>query len=102
MSSSSPDAAAAATCHQGGHTKSLVVYESKYGNTHALADIIGKALGAPIVDIDAPEAMKLDQIDLLVVGGTQAHGVSPGMRTYLNALSSGAGRSCESRPSTPG
>jgi flavodoxin len=75
---------------------SLVVYESKFGNTHRVADIIGRALGsygsAPVVDIESADAFKLDKVDLLVVGGpTQAHGMSPPMRAYLDALITKAG-----------
>ncbi len=70
---------------------SLVVYESMFGNTQKVAEIIGKALGsygyAPVIDVESADAFKLDRVDLLVVGGpTQAHGMSPTMRTYLGAL----------------
>lgn len=71
--------------------KSLVVYESKFGNTQTVAEIIGKALAsngyAPVVNVESSAALKLDQVDLLVIGGpTQAHGMSPGMRAYVNVL----------------
>ena len=74
---------------------SVVVYESKFGNTQTVADIIGKALGsygyALVVDIESPDALKLDKVDLLVVGGpTQAHEMSPAVRAYLSALISKA------------
>lgn len=70
---------------------SLVVYESKFGNTQRVAEIIGKALSSygstPVVDIESADALTLDKVDLLVVGGpTQAHGMSPGMRAYLGVL----------------
>ncbi len=75
---------------------SLIAYESKFGNTHTVADIVGKALGsygsAPVVDIESPDALNLDKVDLLVVGGpTQAHQMSPAMRVYRDALISKAG-----------
>ena len=74
---------------------SLVVYESKFGNTQRVAELIGKALGshgnAPVVDIESPDALKLEKVDLLVIGGpTQAHGMSPALRVYLDGLISRA------------
>jgi flavodoxin len=70
---------------------SLVVYESKFGNTQTVAEAIAKGLGlhglARIVEVDDPYALTLDAVDLLVIGGpTQAHGMSPAMRAYLSAL----------------
>lgn len=69
---------------------SLVVYESKFGNTQKVAETIAKGLGvyglARIVGMDDPYALTLDAVDLLVIGGpTQAHGMSPAMRAYLSA-----------------
>lgn len=74
---------------------SLVVYESKFGNTQKVAEIIAKALGshglARVLEVEDPSALTLDAVDLLVIGGpTQAHGMSPGMRVYLEALISKA------------
>lgn len=70
---------------------SLVVYESKFGNTQKLAEIVSKVLGshglARILEIDDPYALQLDAVDLLVIGGpTQAHGMSPAMRVYVESL----------------
>jgi flavodoxin len=70
---------------------SLVVYESKFGNTQKVAEVIGKGLGsqglARIITVEDPYALALDPVDLLVIGGpTQAHGMSPPMRVYLEAL----------------
>jgi len=74
---------------------SLVVYESKFGNTQKVAKVIAKGLGshglARIVSVEDPYALALDAVDLLVIGGpTQAHGMSPAMRVYLEALISRA------------
>ena len=70
---------------------SLVVYESKFGNTRKLAEIMAKGLGsqglARVLEIVDPYALALDAVDLVVIGGpTQAHGMSPAMRVYLEAL----------------
>ena len=72
----------------------LVVYESKFGNTQRVAEIIGRALGsygsARVVHVESPQALTPDNVDLLVIGGpTQAHGMSPGMRAYLEATLGG-------------
>jgi len=70
---------------------SLVVYEAKFGNTHNVAEIIGAALASRgqvrVVDVESPDSLNLDKVELLVVGGpTQAHGMSLAMRAYLGAL----------------
>jgi flavodoxin len=61
--------------------RSLVVYESMYGNTHLIAEAIGRGLaGAGPVDVvpvgqASPEL--LEPADLVVVGGpTHAHGMT--------------------------
>ncbi len=74
---------------------SLVVYQSKFGNTRKVAEAIAKGLGsyglARLVEVEDPYALTLDAVDLLVIGGsTQAHGMSPAMRVYLEALISRA------------
>ncbi|HEX6506766.1 MAG TPA: flavodoxin [Chloroflexota bacterium] len=75
--------------------KALVVYDSKFGNTERVARVIAETLGAgePVPTIPAGEASERDLIgiDLLAVGGpTQAHGLSPVLRDFLDGLSSGA------------
>jgi hypothetical protein len=59
----------------------VVVYESMYGNTHAIADAIAEGLGNEIpvrvLAVDQVEARDLEGVDLLVVGGpTHVHGMS--------------------------
>ena len=65
--------------------RAVVVYESMYGNTHAVAEAIGAGLGATtdvdvlvdVMSVHEISASVLDGADLLVVGGpTHAHGVS--------------------------
>jgi hypothetical protein len=61
--------------------RALVVYESMYGNTHAVAEAIGEGLAAgyqvDVVPVARATEQLLEQTDLLVVGGpTHAHGMS--------------------------
>ena len=61
--------------------KAVVIYESMYGNTHLVADAIGKGLGETaevvVIPVGAAEPAILADADLIVVGGpTHAHGVS--------------------------
>ena len=66
--------------------KAVVVYESMYGNTHLVADAIGRGLAGSgeVVVVAVAEAAPalVEDADLLVVGGpTHAHGMSrPGTR----------------------
>ena len=71
--------------------KSLVVYESQYGNTKQIAQAIGTQLAAAgaarVVGLDSPDAFDTEGIDLLVVGGpTQGHGPSARLRGALQHL----------------
>ena len=61
--------------------KAVVVYESMYGNTHVVADAIGRGLasGGEVVVVPVAKAAPalVTDADLLVVGGpTHAHGMS--------------------------
>ncbi|QQQ80174.1 flavodoxin family protein [Saccharothrix sp. 6-C] len=48
--------------------RALVVYESMFGNTKAIAEAIGEALAAEVVEVsDAPDVLP-DNVGLLVVG----------------------------------
>ena len=61
--------------------RALVVYESMYGNTHTIAQLVAEGLGTdyevdvrPVGEVDGTDAA---EVDLLVVGGpTHAHGLS--------------------------
>jgi hypothetical protein len=69
--------------------RSLVVYESSFGNTQRIAQEIAAALDADLVSVD--EAVPpLDEVDMLVVGGpTHIHGLSS-RRSRQGALDQGA------------
>ncbi len=65
--------------------RAVVVYESMFGNTHAIADAIGKGIGQGLEPVDNVVVVpvgeagreRLGDSDLLVVGGpTHFHGVS--------------------------
>jgi hypothetical protein len=94
--------------------KSLVVYESFYGNTEAVARAIADGLArhgeARAVTVDSVDAATLENVDLLVVGApTHAWGlpraktrpqsstnssdsIPPLVREWLSGLPSGGGR----------
>src|SRR5829696_2617339 len=58
--------------------RATVVYESRFGNTHKVAEAIAEALDAQLISVDAPMP-DLEEIDLLVVGGpTHVHGMTGG------------------------
>ena len=61
--------------------RAVVVYESMFGNTHAIADAIGKGLepvdNVVVVPVVEAGRERLGDADLLVVGGpTHFHGMS--------------------------
>jgi len=61
--------------------RAVIVYESMFGNTHAIADAVGKSLEPMLEVVVVPLAEagreRLGDADLLVVGGpTHFHGMS--------------------------
>ena len=61
--------------------KAVVVYESMYGNTHVVADAIGRGLAGSgevvVVPVAQAAPALVEDADLVVVGGpTHAHGMS--------------------------
>jgi glutathione S-transferase len=70
--------------------RAIVVYESVYGNTRAIAEAIADALGAlALTTEEAPPDGDAARADLLVVGGpTHVHGVAS-----ARTLEAGAGES---------
>ena len=97
----------------------LVVYESVYGNTRAVAEAIAAGLGGAEVVAVAEAPSRIDDLDLVVAGGpTHMHGMAatrsrqmaveavhedgtghvephasdePGLRAWIRELSTGAG-----------
>jgi flavodoxin len=76
----------------------LIIYDSKFGNTEKVAQAITMAL----CDMGEVRAFAVDQadafglvnagnLDLLIIGcPTQIHGISPAMRTFLDKIPPGA------------
>lgn len=48
--------------------KSIVVFDSNYGNTKKIADIIAKTLEAKSISVSDVSANNLESLDLLIVG----------------------------------
>lgn len=67
--------------------RSLVVYDSNYGNTQKIAEIIAEGLGCDAFRISELEPSQLSDYDLLVVG-TPINGWRPtvGMEEFLSKL----------------
>ncbi|HEY3081220.1 MAG TPA: flavodoxin domain-containing protein [Chloroflexota bacterium] len=75
--------------------KSIVVYESRYGNTERLARAVAASLEAAgpvrLVEAAGLTTLDLDGVELLVVGGpTEGHGTSATLRAALERLGSDA------------
>lgn len=71
--------------------QALVIYDTQFGNTEQVARAIadGLADGGPVDLLAASEATARPMLapDLLLVGGpTQRHGMSPALKTCLEAL----------------
>ncbi len=61
--------------------KSLVIYDSVYGNTEKIAQAIGKTLKGNAISIKQVKPEDLKGIDLLLVGSpTQAFNMLPAMK----------------------
>lgn len=60
--------------------RAVVIYESMYGNTHAVADAVAAGLGfdeVEVVPVARASRALVEGVDLLVVGGpTHVHGLS--------------------------
>ena len=75
----------------------LVLYESKFGNTQKVAELIGKELEAHgpvrVTNFVNYRSPLLIDVDLLVIGApTQAHGMTPAMKEFVEKLEAGASR----------
>jgi flavodoxin len=76
--------------------ETLVVYDSKFGNTRKLAEAIAEALapygGVRVYGLDERLPDEFGQTDLLIVGGpTQGHGMSARMRQFADGLAIAGG-----------
>ena len=74
--------------------RAVIVYESMFGNTHAIADAVGKGLEPMLEVVVVPLAEagreRLGDADLFVVGGpTHFHGLS---RTYTRKWAAATAR----------
>jgi flavodoxin len=73
--------------------KSLVVYDSQYGNTEKIARAIGGGIGGEVkvARFGEVKAAELGSYDLLIVGSpTQGGRYTMSMKDYLDAIPSGA------------
>ena len=74
--------------------KTLVIYETEYGNTEKLARAIAEALGvhgeARAVTVQDANGLDVEGLELLVVGTpTQRHGLPAHMKEFLESVPSG-------------
>jgi len=67
--------------------KTLIVYDSQYGNTEKIAQSIGEAIGSQMVRVGYVSPTEWKKIDLLIVG-SPTHGgwYTPGVKGLLEAL----------------
>jgi flavodoxin len=69
--------------------RTVVIYDSKFGNTEKIAQAIGRGLSGlgDVQVMSTGEATLAERPDLLFVGGpTQKRGASPGLRMFMDAL----------------
>jgi flavodoxin len=74
--------------------QTLVIYDSKFGNTEKIAEAIGRGIGSVsevrvTSTVEATEALEAlaSRPDLVLVGGpTQNHGPSAGLRRFVEDL----------------
>lgn len=71
--------------------KSLIVYDSFFGNTEKVAQAIGSVLGASVRRVTDVVPADLENLDLLMVGSpTRSFRPSPAVTEWLNALPDGS------------
>ena len=69
--------------------QTVVIYDSKFGNTERIARAIGRGLSAfgDVRVMSTGEATLTERPDLLLLGGpTQNRGASPGLNAFVEAL----------------
>jgi flavodoxin I len=71
--------------------KTLVVYDSVFGNTEKIARAVAASAGAGAVKVDAASAEMLGGVTLLIAGSpTRAFRPTPALRDFLKSLPAGA------------
>lgn len=75
--------------------KAMVVYDSVHGNTEQVAQAVARALGSSeeveTLRVTEVDANQLADLDLLIVGApTHAFQPSPGAKTFLKSIPTGA------------
>lgn len=75
--------------------KTLLLYDSTYGNTKQLARVMAEVLGehtsVQMIPLTQAHELAVAEADWLLVGGpTQRHNLSPTLRAWLNHLPHGA------------
>ena len=71
--------------------KTLIVYDSQFGNTQQIAETLASELGntseVQLLNVRQEQLTISEEVDLLIVGGpTQMHGVSRPLQEQLDAL----------------
>ena len=69
--------------------QTVVIYDSKFGNTEKVAQAIGRGLSGlgDVRVMSTGEATLTERPDLLLVGGpTQKRGASPALRAFMESL----------------
>lgn len=71
--------------------KTLIVYDSFFGNTEKIAQEIGRILGingdVNVIKADQFNPSFLDSLDVLILGSpTRAFSASPNVKSFLNSL----------------
>jgi flavodoxin len=71
--------------------KTLIVYDSQYGNTEQVARAIADALGGTAVRVGQANAAVVKDYELLVAGSpTQGGRPTPALKAFLQAIPAGA------------
>jgi flavodoxin len=75
--------------------KTLLLYDSTFGNTKQLARIMAEVLGesssVQMIPLSHAQDLEVAEADWLLLGGpTQRHSLSPTCRAWLNSLPRGA------------
>ena len=70
---------------------SLVVYDSKYGNTEKIAKAVGSALSKSgsvnVVHVEKAGTADIEKVDVLIVGSpTQAWSPTPATKSFLESI----------------